>query len=55
MTQKNQDYGLVVMERFIYSIEDKVKALEEDLFYLKQWLKMTQEGHPTVLNIKRRP
>lgn len=46
------DYGLNVMERFIYSIEEKVHDLERDLFYLKQWLKLTQEGTPTVMKIK---
>jgi len=48
-------YGLHIMERFIYSIEDKVQALESDLFYLKQWLKLTQEGNPTIMKIKSRP
>jgi hypothetical protein len=48
------DYGLDVMERFIYSIEEKVEEIQNDLFYLKQWLKLTQEGDPTVMKIKSR-
>jgi len=46
------DYGLDAMERFIYSIDDKVAEIQKDLFYLKQWLKLTQEGNPTVMKIK---
>lgn len=51
----DMQYGLNVMERFIYSIEEKVHAIETDLFYLKQWLKLTQEGTPTIMKIKRKP
>ncbi len=46
------DYGLDVMERFVYSVETKINNIQKDLFYLKQWLKLTQEGTPTVMKIK---
>lgn len=46
------DYGLDIMERFIYSIDAKVNALQQDLFYLKQWLKLTREGTPTAMKVK---
>jgi hypothetical protein len=47
-------HGLCIMERFVDSIEGKITELEEDVFYLKQWIKLTQEGTPTVLKITTR-
>ena len=47
-------HGLCIIERFVYSIEDKIKELEEYVFYLKQWIKLTREGTPTVMKITMR-
>lgn len=48
----NMQYGLDVMDRFICSIDYKVQEIEQDLFYLKQWLSTTKEGNPSVMKIR---
>ena len=55
MTQKEKDdmlYGLETIERFANGLSESLRQMQEDLFYLKEWLRETKTGKPSVMKIR---
>lgn len=50
MTEQEQ-HGLEVAERFVRDIEQRIGEIEEGLHYLKEWIRVTKAGTPSLLKI----
>lgn len=48
----DKQYGLDVIERFVCNIKDKIEAIEKDLHYLHEWVRVTQTDDVSLSKIK---